>query len=154
MLIDKGGEFAHGFTYSGHPVACAVAQREPRRIIQQESLVRAHARRDRPVPARSAGASSPSTRWWARRARVGLIGALELVRRQGQPDASSTSAARSAPICRDLCFQNGLIMRAVRDTMIIAPPLVISREQVDELLEKAWRCLDLTLERCRAEGRI
>ena len=54
------------------------------------------------------------------------------------------------------CFtaQNGLIMRAVRDTMIIAPPLVISREQIDELAEKAWRCLDLTLARCRAEGRL
>ena len=36
-------------------------------------------------------------------------------------------------------------MRAVRDTMIIAPPLVISREQIDELAEKAWRCLDLTM---------
>ena len=45
-------------------------------------------------------------------------------------------------------------MRAVRDTMIIAPPLVISREQIDELAEKAWRCLDLTLARCRAEGRL
>jgi adenosylmethionine-8-amino-7-oxononanoate aminotransferase len=51
-------------------------------------------------------------------------------------------------------WKNGLIMRAVRDTMIISPPLVISREQIDELAEKAWRCLDLTLERCRVEGRL
>ena len=57
-------------------------------------------------------------------------------------------------ICRDFCFENGLIMRAVRDTMIISPPLVISREQIDELAEKAWRCLDLTYARCRAEGRL
>jgi len=42
----------------------------------------------------------------------------------------------------------------VRDTMIIAPPLVISHEQIDELAEKAGRCLDLTFERCRAEGRL
>ncbi len=57
-------------------------------------------------------------------------------------------------ICRDFCFQNGLIMRAVRDTMIVSPPLVINREQLDELAEKAWRCLDLTLARCQAEGRL
>ncbi|MNG36857.1 putative aminotransferase [compost metagenome] len=49
-------------------------------------------------------------------------------------------------ICRQFCFDNGLIMRAVGDTMIIAPPLVISREEIDELVEKARKCLDLTLE--------
>ena len=45
-------------------------------------------------------------------------------------------------------------MRAVRDTMIVSPPLVISHEQIDELAEKAWHCLDLTLARCREEGRL
>jgi adenosylmethionine-8-amino-7-oxononanoate aminotransferase len=38
--------------------------------------------------------------------------------------------------------------------MIISPPLVINREQLDELAEKAWRCLDLTYDRCKAEGRL
>ena len=47
-------------------------------------------------------------------------------------------------VCRDHCFKNGLIMRAVRDTMIMAPPLVMTKENVDELIEKANRCLDLT----------
>jgi putrescine aminotransferase len=84
---------------------------------------------------------------------VGLIGALELVRDKGSR-AFFDKRGEVGTICRDFCFQNGLIMRAVRDTMIIAPPLVISREQIDELAEKAWRCLDLTLERCRAEGRF
>jgi putrescine aminotransferase len=84
---------------------------------------------------------------------VGLIGALELVKDK----ASRTFFAPKGEvgtICRDFCFQNGLIMRAVRDTMIISPPLVISREQIDELAEKAWRCLDLTYARCREEGRL
>ena len=74
---------------------------------------------------------------------VGLIGALELVAHK----ASRTffrDRGRVGTICRDHCFGNGLVMRAVRDTMIIAPPLVISRGQVDELVEKAWKCLDLT----------
>jgi putrescine aminotransferase len=52
-------------------------------------------------------------------------------------------------VCRGHCFNNGLIMRAVGDTMIIAPPLVISREEIDELVEKARKCLDLTLQELR-----
>ena len=84
---------------------------------------------------------------------VGLIGALELVRDK-RTRQFFDKRGEVGTICRDFCFQNGLIMRAVRDTMIISPPLVITREQVDELAEKAWRCLDLTLERCRAEGRM
>ena len=84
---------------------------------------------------------------------VGLIGALELVRDKATRQFFD-QRGEVGTICRDFCFQNGLIMRAVRDTMIIAPPLVISREQIDELAEKAWRCLDLTLARCRAEGRL
>jgi len=84
---------------------------------------------------------------------VGLIGALELARDKATRRFFD-KRGEVGTICRDFCFQNGLIMRAVRDTLIISPPLVISREQVDELAEKAWRCLDLTLERCRADGRI
>ena len=45
-------------------------------------------------------------------------------------------------LCRDLCIENGLVMRAVRDTMIIAPPLVITHAQIDELVEKARKSLD------------
>jgi putrescine aminotransferase len=84
---------------------------------------------------------------------IGLIGALELVRDKAARRFFD-KRGEVGGICRDFCFQNGLIMRAVRDTMIIAPPLVIDRGQIDELAEKAWRCLDLTLERCRAEGRL
>ena len=53
-------------------------------------------------------------------------------------------------ICRGHCFNNGLIMRAVGDTMIIAPPLVISKAEIDELVEKARLCLDLTLEQLQS----
>ncbi len=71
------------------------------------------------------------------------MGALELV-------ADKTSLERFdkkigvGTICRDVCVNNGLVMRAVGDIMIIAPPLIITREQIDELTEKAWKCLDLT----------
>ena len=151
VLIDKGGEFAHGYTYSGHPVACAVASVNLT-LIQQENLV-----------ARTRDELGPYlASKWRRLAEhplvgearsVGLIGALELSRDK-RTRRFFDRRGEVGTICRDFCFQNGLIMRAVRDTMIISPPLVITREQVDELAEKAWRCLDLTLERCRAEGRL
>jgi len=151
VLIDKGGEFAHGYTYSGHPVACAVASVNLA-LLQQENLV--VRTRDEMGPYLAAKWRQLADHPLVGEARsVGLIGALELVRDKATRRFFD-KRGEVGTICRDFCFQNGLIMRAVRDTMIVSPPLVISREQVDELAEKAWRCLDLTLERCRADGRI
>ena len=48
-------------------------------------------------------------------------------------------------ICRDRAFENGLVMRAVRDTMVIAPPLVITQEEVGMLAALARKTLDDTL---------
>jgi len=150
VLIERGGEFAHGYTYSGHPVACAVAGANLR-IIQRENLV---ARvRDELAPRLAAKWRSLAEHPLVGEARcTGLLGALELVRdKAGRRFFDKRGEVGT--ICRDYCFENGLIMRAVRDTMIVAPPLVINESQLDELAEKAWRCLDLTLARCRAEGR-
>ena len=141
VLIDKGGEFTHGYTYSGHPATCAVAIANID-IIQSEKLIenvtqdigpylrkKWHSLSDHPLVGETRIA--------------GLMGALELV-------ADKTSLERFdkkigvGTICRDVCVNNGLVMRAVGDIMIIAPPLIITREQIDELTEKAWKCLDLT----------
>jgi putrescine aminotransferase len=74
---------------------------------------------------------------------AGMVGALELVpdksRREFFPDRG-----RVGQVCRDHALANGLILRATYDAMLLSPPLVISRAQVDELAEKAWRALDLT----------
>ncbi len=71
----------------------------------------------------------------------GLLGALELV-----PDKDTgerfPDPGQAGTICRDICFENGIIMRAVRDTMIISPPLVITTDQIDELVALAAKCLD------------
>jgi putrescine---pyruvate transaminase len=151
VIIDKGGEFAHGFTYSGHPAACAVASVNLT-LLQQENLI-----------PRTRDETGPHlARLWRELAQhplvgearsVGLIGALELVRDKTTRQFFD-KRGEVGTICRDFCFANGLIMRAVRDTMIVSPPLVINSEQLDELAAKAWKCLDLTLERCRAEGRL
>jgi putrescine aminotransferase len=151
VLIDKGGEFAHGYTYSGHPVACAVASVNLS-IIEQEGLVTRT--REEPGPYLASKWRQLAGHPLVGEARsIGLIGALELVRDKGNRRFFD-KRGEVGTICRDFCFQNGLIMRAVRDTMIISPPLVITREQIDELAEKARRCLDLTYERCKADGRL
>jgi len=142
VMIGQGGEFHHGFTYSGHPVACAVACAAIN-ILREERLVE-----------RVQDDIGPylEQRWQELAAHplvgearsVGLIGALELVKDKArrQPFANPGEVGT---LCRDLCIANGLVMRAVRDTMIIAPPLVISHAQIDELIDKARKALDQTL---------
>jgi putrescine aminotransferase len=145
-VLNEGGDFNHGFTYSGHPVAAAVAL-ENIRILREEKIVervksetapylqkRLRELGDHPLVGEVRG--------------VGLLGAIELVKDKATRERYSGKGA--GMICRTFCFESGLIMRAVGDTMIIAPPLVISFAQIDELVEKARKCLDLTLEALQA----
>jgi len=55
-------------------------------------------------------------------------------------------------VCRGHMFGNGIVMRAVGDRMIIAPPLVITRSQIDEMIALIRRCLDLTLKDVKQRG--
>jgi putrescine aminotransferase len=141
VLSTKGGELAHGYTYSGHPVCAAVAL-ENIRILQDERIVETCREDTGPYLAE---------RWrqlgehpLVGEARiVGMVGALELVpdkrRREFFPDRG-----RVGQLCRDFALRNGLILRATNDSMLLSPPLVISRAQIDELAEKAWKSLDMT----------
>ena len=141
-LIKDGGEFFHGFTYSGHPAACAAAL-ENLRIIEDENIL-AHAQ-DTAIPAFARAWQSLADHPLVGEARsAGLLGALELV--PSKPSRARFPAIGDAGmICRDLAFENGLVMRAVRDTMVIAPPLVITQEEVGMLAALARKTLDDTL---------
>ncbi len=141
VLIEKGGEFNHGFTWSGHPVACAVAI-ENLAILRREKLVE-RAREDIGPYLQKRWRELADHPLVGEVRGVGMIGALELVAHKGSR-TFFRNRGDTGTICRDHCFANGLVMRATRDTMIIAPPLVMERTQVDELVEKARRCLDLT----------
>ena len=74
---------------------------------------------------------------------IGLIGALELVKSK-KPIERFDKKQHVGTICRDLLVNNGLVMRAVGDTIVAAPPFTLSHAEADELIEKAWKCLDLT----------
>jgi putrescine aminotransferase len=55
-------------------------------------------------------------------------------------------------ICRECCFANNLIMRHVGDRMIISPPLIIDKEQIDILIERAWKSLDEGMSKVKEKG--
>ena len=141
-VINEGGDFNHGFTYSGHPVAAAVAL-ENIRIMRDEQIVET-------VRAQTAPYLQKRLRELADHPLVGevrglgMLGAIELVK--DKATRARHEGRGAGMICRQFCFDNGLIMRAVGDTMIIAPPLVINCAEIDELVDKARMCLDLTLE--------
>jgi len=140
QVINEGGDFNHGFTYSGHPVAAAVAL-ENLRIIREEKILEK-------VRAETAPYLQKRLRELADHPLVGevrglgMLGAIELVKNKKTRERFEGKGV--GMICRGHCFNNGLIMRAVGDTMIIAPPLVISKDEIDELVTKARKCLDLT----------
>ena len=140
-LTEEGGEFFHGFTYSGHPVCCAVAL-ENIRILEEEGLIaRVHDDTGPYLAARLAELEDHPLVGEVRS--LGLIGAIELVR---------DKAARShfEPIgdvgaaCRDHCVANGLIVRAVRDAIVMSPPLIFTRDNIDEMVRILKLGLDLT----------
>ena len=137
----EGGEFFHGYTYSGHPTCCAVAIRNIE-ILMEERIIE---------HVRDVAAPHLARRWnelaehpiVGEARSKGLVAALELVRDKDSGERFP-EPGKTGTLCRDICFDNGIIMRAVRDSMITSPPLIISVEQIDELVDLAWRCLDQT----------
>ena len=142
VLIERGGEFNHGYTYSGHPVACAVGLANIRLIQELNLIGRVHS--DVGPYLAAAFASLLEHPLVGDAETCGLMGAILLVK--DKSDATAFPAELEVGmICRGHCFREGLIMRAVGDRMIVAPSLVITRAQIDEMIALIRRCLDLTL---------
>lgn len=143
VVIARGGEFAHGYTYSGHPAACAVAL-ENIRILADEGIIDRVREDTGPYfNQRWAGLAEHALVGEARS--IGLVGAIEIVADKSTRERFDKDL-QAGGRCRDFCFSNGLVMRAVGDSMIVSPPLILEHSHIDELVEKAWRCLDLTAE--------
>ena len=85
---------------------------------------------------------------------VGLIGALELVPNKPSRHEKFANTGDVGTLCRDFSFNNGLVMRATRDSMIISPPLVISHAEADELIKRATLTLDQTYMALKKDGRV
>ncbi|HTK93465.1 MAG TPA: aspartate aminotransferase family protein [Verrucomicrobiae bacterium] len=137
---DKVGVFAHGYTYSGHPVPCAVAL-ETLDVMKERDLLghvatvgprlQAGLRRfaDHPLVGNVRG--------------VGLLGAVELVKDR------ATRAPFDTPGTVGGTFQtraqaHGLIVRNLGDTIALCPPLIITEAEVDEVLRRFEKALSET----------
>lgn len=140
-IIEKGGEFAHGYTYSGHPAACAVALANLR-IMQSENIIE-RVRNDTEPYFQERWASLGDHPIVGEARSLGLMGAIELVKDKESRERFHKDLG-AGPRCRDFSVDNGLVMRAVGDTMIVSPPLIVEHAHIDELVGKAWACLDQT----------
>ncbi|MQY42029.1 aminotransferase class III-fold pyridoxal phosphate-dependent enzyme [Epibacterium sp. SM1969] len=138
------GEFNHGYTYSGHPVAAAVAL-ENLRILEEEDIL-GHVK--------NVAAPYLKERWEALtdhplvgEAKItGLMGSIALTPNKETRAAFAAETGTVGYICRERCFANDLVMRHVGDRMIISPPLIIKPNEIDLLMERATRSLDECLE--------
>ena len=133
----KIGTFGHGFTYSGHPVACAIAL-ETLKVYEDENII-AHVQSL--VPQFQQGLQAHAGRRYVGEVRgVGLIGAIELYAdpaRRTPFDPAQKAGARLA----ELALAQGLIVRAMGDSIAFCPPLIITAEQVDDMFARFARAM-------------
>ncbi len=148
--VGGAGDFNHGYTYCGHPVAAAVALKNLE-ILQDEQIIdhvktvahpylmkRWKALEDHPL----VGEASL----------VGLMGSIALTPNKETRAAFASEAGTVGYRCRERCFANNLIMRHVGDRMIISPPLVITPSEIDVLIERATKSLDECYAGLKSDG--
>ena len=142
VLVEQGGVFAHGLTYSGHPVAAAVA------IANLKAL------RDEGVVTRVKDDIGPYLQQCLREVfgnhplvgdiqGTGMVAALQLA----EDKTSRKRFANENDIawrCRTIGFEEGVIIRSTLGRMIMAPALIASREEIDELVGKTLKAVDRT----------
>ena len=138
VLEEKGGEFAHGYTYSGHPTTCAAAI-ENLRLLEDGIIDRCRGEiapffqerirklADHPMVGEVRG--------------VGMLAGVELVKdkaNRARWDDDSTAGY----LTRDACIRNGVVSRAIGDTMVLAPPLVTEPEDLERMVTRLTKSID------------
>jgi len=141
-LERKGGRLAHGYTYSGHPVSCAVGI-ATLQILAAEGLVERTREETGPYLERCLREALSCHPLVGEIRGVGLLWAAELVRDKAAGQLFDP-AGEVGMRCLAHCFDNGLLLRAVRDSLCFCPPLVITRAEIDEMVEKAKKSIDQT----------
>ncbi|MDF8334729.1 aspartate aminotransferase family protein [Novosphingobium cyanobacteriorum] len=147
VLRASGEEFVHGYTYSGHPVSAAVALRNLQ-IIEDEHLV--DRVREDVGPYLNAALQRLADQPLVGEVRsIGLLGAVEIVAEKGTNKRHGTGG-QAGPIVRDHCIAGGLMVRAIRDSIVMSPPLVITHEEIDRLVGIIGAALDASMEQLAA----
>lgn len=146
-MIERGGEFRHGYTYAGHPVACAVGVANLKLTEELDLIGRV---RDESGPYLAAAMKSIEAHPLVGYTEgVGLMWAIQLVRDKST-NALFDASSKVGITCRDIAYRSGLVLRAIGDRMIIAPPLTISKSEIDALVRITLHCLDFTAEAVKA----
>lgn len=148
--VGGAGDFNHGYTYSGHPVAAAVAL-ENLRILEEEGIV---------DHVRNVAHPYLAERWKALEDHpmvgeaklVGLMGSIALTPDKAKRAKFKSEAGTVGLRTRERCFANNLVMRHVGDRMIISPPLVITPDEIDVLIDRATKSLDEAYAGLKADG--
>jgi 4-aminobutyrate--pyruvate transaminase len=145
---DKFGNFAHGFTYAGHPVAAAVAL-EVQKIYAEMDIV-ARAKRLGPVLQTTLGRLQSHPLVGDVRG-IGLILGMELMR-NGEKRIAFDSALKVGGRVDAAATRHGLIVRVVGDRLVFAPPLVIEAHEIEEIGQRLQRALDDVAGDLKSEG--
>jgi len=147
-LRAAGGDFVHGYTYSGHPTCAAVALKNIE-IMEREDLIGRTARDSGPYLAAALARLAQHPLVGETRS-LGLIGAVEIVAEKGTNRRFGGAPGKAGPMVRDLCIENGLMIRAIRDTLVMSPPLIISHGEIDRLVGIIEESLNQAEPRLRA----
>jgi len=144
------GVFAHGFTYGGHPVACAVAIETLNIYRERHLLDHIRAMAPRFQERLQALAGHPLV---GEARGIGLIGALELVRDKATRTPFEV-ADRVGPLAADVAQDEGIILRAMGDSLALCPPLIIAEAEIEELFDRLSRALDKTHRELAGRGMV
>ena len=137
-VLNSGGYLAHGFTYSGHPVAAAAAAANLE-ILERENLLE-RVREDVGPYFQKKLRGFAAHRAVGEARGFGLIGALDLVPKEGRAARSPTSPLGVA--AARLAREEGVIVRGIRDLIALSPPLTISHAELDILFAAVGGALD------------
>ncbi len=140
-LEEKGGEFHHGYTYSAHPVACAVGLKNLE-IIEKEGLVERVRDDTGPYFGQMLRERISGHALVGEARSVGLMGAIEIVKDKKNRERFLPSG-RAGVVVRDHAIAQGMMMRATGDTMILSPPIMWTRREIDLAGDRIVRALDL-----------
>ncbi len=139
-VLKTGGDFIHGYTYSGHPVSAAVALKNIE-IIETEGLVERTGKVTGPYLSKALATLNEHPLVGDTRS-IGLLGAVEIVADKKTRARFGGEEGTAGPLARETCIANGLMVRAIRDSIVMCPPLVITTEQIDEMVAIIRQSLD------------
>ena len=148
VLIDKGGEFYHGYTYSGHPACCAAALKNIE-ILKRDKILE-HVREIEPYFFEKLNTLYELPIVGDIRGK-GLMAGIECVINKKSKEALTLDKAIGSRIDEE-SIKLGLIIRPLYHICVLSPALIINKEQINDLTEKLYQAISNTIDQLKNEG--